>query len=170
MAGRCEPQAARLGVDHDRHHRDQLLGPAGGRHHQVELLHRLGRVAVLPQEHPQQVLDLEGGDRRLDAVPGHVADDDGQAGRRDRVHVVEVPGHEAFARLVDPADLEPLDLGQILGRQPGRPAARRFQLLLERPFRFADDERPLFGQVGLVQEPGPVAEGDPDRDDDQHEG
>ena len=78
----------------------------GRRHLRVELLERLGRVAVLAEEHPQQVLGLEGGDRRLDAVAGDVADDRGEPGRRHPEHVVEVAGHEPGAGLVDPADLE----------------------------------------------------------------
>ena len=51
--------------------------------------------------------------------------------RRDPEHVVEVAGHHARARLVHAADLEAGDVGQVLGREPLRPATRR-QLLLVR--------------------------------------
>ena len=83
MAGRGVAQRAGLGVEHDDAQRDELLGPAVGGHLVVQLLERLGRVAELLEEHPQQVLGLEGGDRRLDAVAGDVADDRGhRVGRR----------------------------------------------------------------------------------------
>src|ERR687892_386890 len=42
-----------VGVEHDDDERDELLGALGGEHLGVELLERLRRVAVLPQEHPQ---------------------------------------------------------------------------------------------------------------------
>jgi hypothetical protein len=71
---------ARLGVEQHDAQRDELLAAVERRHLPVQLLEGLGRVAVLAEEHPQEVLGLEGGDRRLDAVAGDVADDRGQAG------------------------------------------------------------------------------------------
>ena len=106
VAGRRDPQRGGLGVEHDDADGDELLEPLERRHLPVELLERLGRVAVLAEEHPQQVLGLEGGDRRLDAVAGDVADHRRDAGGRDPEHVVEVAGHEAGAGLVHPAELE----------------------------------------------------------------
>ena len=84
VPGGRDPERGRLGVEHDHADRDELLEALERRHLPVQLLERLGRIAVLPQEHPQQVLGLEGGDRRLDAVAGDVADDRRDAGGRDR--------------------------------------------------------------------------------------
>ena len=42
----------------------------------------------------------------------------------DAAHVVEVAGHQARAGLVDAAELEPGDVGQLVGGQPLGPAAR----------------------------------------------
>ena len=129
MAGRGVAQGAGLGVEHDDGQGDELLVPADARHLLVELLERLGRVAVLAQEHPQEVLGLEGGDRGLDAVAGHVADDRGQAAGRRAEHVVEVAGHVPAAGLVDRADLEAREVVEVLGGQAGGPPLRG-QLLL----------------------------------------
>src|SRR5205807_3467531 len=72
VTGRCVAQAVGQAVeDHDAHG-DELLGPALGGQRGVELLESLRRVAELTQEHAQQVLDLEGGDGRFDAVSRYV--------------------------------------------------------------------------------------------------
>ena len=113
--------------------RDELLVATHGRHLRVELLERLGRVAVLAQEHPQQVLGLERGDGRIDAVTGDVADDRGDPRGRDPHDVVEVAGHQARTGLVDATELEPGDVGQVVGGQPLGPAPRR-QLVLHEHF------------------------------------
>ena len=112
-----------LGVEQHDAQGDELLLATHGRHLGVELLEGLGRVAVLAQEHPQQVLGLEGGDGRVDAVAGDVADDGGDPVGPDPHHVVEVAGHEARAGLVDPAQLEALEVGQVVGGQALGPAA-----------------------------------------------
>ena len=120
------------------------------RHLAVQLLEGLGRVAELTEEHPQQVLGLERGDRRLDAVAGDVADDRRDPGRRQAEDVVEVAGHQPGAGLVDPADLEAGEVGQILGRQALGPPAGRQLLLgqhLSAPGARADA---ALGQAGLV--------------------
>ena len=148
--------------------RDELLQPLERRHLAVELLEGLGRVAVLPQEHPQQVLGLEGGDRRLDAVAGDVADDRRDAGRRHAEHVVEVAGHQAGAGLVHAAELEAREVGQLLGRQAGRPAARRQLLLREHLLGAALEEAAVLGQPRLAAEVAP--EDDRQADGHQDEG
>ena len=135
------------------------------RHLAVELLEGLGRVAVLPQEDPQQVLGLEGGDRRLDAVAGDVADHRGDAGGRDAEHVVEVAGHQAGAGLVHPAELEAGEVGQLLGGEAGGPALRGQLLLAQDLLGPALEEGPVLGDAGL---PAEVAAED-DRQAHRHE-
>src|SRR3546814_13039856 len=81
--------------------RDELLLALEARHLAVQLLQRLSRIAELPQEHPEEVLGLEGCDRRLDAVPGAVADHRGDAGWGNPYHGVEVAGHEPGSGWVD---------------------------------------------------------------------
>ena len=123
MTGRRHAQRGRLRVEHDDADRDELLEALERRHLPVELLQRLRRIAVLAEEHAQQVLGLEGGDGRLDAMPGDVADDRRDAGGRHAEHVVEVAGHETGAGLVHPPELEAGEVGQVLGGQAGGPAA-----------------------------------------------
>ena len=122
MAGGGVAQRAHLGIEHHHAHGDELLAPPHARDLAVELLQGLRRVPELTEEDPQEVLGLEGGDRRLDAVPGDVADHGHDAGRRRAEHVVEVAGHEPRARAVEGAELEAGELGGPVGRQPGGPA------------------------------------------------
>ena len=56
MAGRCVAQGAGLGVEHDDSRRDELLVAVAGGELLVELLERLGGIAELAQEDPEQVL------------------------------------------------------------------------------------------------------------------
>src|SRR3546814_2097624 len=99
-------QRGGLGVEHGHAERDELLLALEARHLAVQLLQRLSRIAELPQEHPEEVLGLEGCDRRLDAVTSDVADHRGDAGGGHPEHVVEVAGHEPGSGLVDEAQLE----------------------------------------------------------------
>ena len=154
MPGRGESQRARVGVEQHDHQRDELLDAVGRRHLGVELLERLGRVAVLAQEDTEEVLGLEGGDRRLDAPAGDVADDRGDARRGDAEHVVEVAGHDTGTGLVDPAELEAREVGQVLGRQPLGPALGGELLLAEHLLGPALEVVAVLGQAGL---PGEVA-------------
>ncbi len=165
MAGRGETQRPGHLVEHHRAERHQLLGPALRRQHHVELLHGLAGIAVLAEEHPEEVLDLEGGDRGLDAVAADVTDDRRQAGQRRRGEVVEVAGHGAGARLVDVTDLEALDVGQVGGGQPLRPPHGRQLLLGQDLLGPPLEQRPLLGQASRGQEPRPV----PQRDGDRHQ-
>ena len=100
-----------------------------GSHLPVEFLERLRRIAELTEEDAQQVLRLERGDRRLDAVAGDVTDDRGDAVLVQPEEVVEVARHEASTGLVHAADIEAGERGQIVGGQTLGPAPRR-QLLL----------------------------------------
>ena len=167
VAGGGVPQRAGGLVEHDETQGDELLVAGLGRDDGVELLQRLGRVPVLAQEDPQQVLDLEGGDRRLDAVAGDVADDRGHPLGAGGGHVVEVAGHEPRAGLVGPADLEALELGQLLGGEPGGPAPGGQVLLGEHLLGPPLQAGPLLDEVGLGQEALAPDEGHGDGDDQQ---
>jgi hypothetical protein len=169
MPGRGEPQGAGIGVEDDHHQRDEFLGPFRGEHLGVELLERLGGVAVLAQEHPQQVLGLEGGDGRLDPPAGHIADNRGDARWCHPEHVEEVAGHDAGAGLVHTAELEARELGQVLGRQPGGPALGRQLLLAEDLLGLALDGGAILGQLGLAREVAPECHRQRHRNEDQHE-
>ena len=59
MASRCVAQGASLGVEHDDSRRDEFLVAVAGGELLVELLERLGRIAELTQENPEQVLGLK---------------------------------------------------------------------------------------------------------------
>ena len=167
MAGRGVAQAVGQAVeDHDAH-RDELLGSALGRQGGVELLESLGRVTELAEEHAQQVLDLEGGDRGLDAVPGHVADHSRKTPGADREEVVEVAGHEAGAGLVHVADFVAFERRQVLGREAGGPAAGRQLGLGQDLLGAALELGALLGQPGLVLEAVPVDEGQGNGDEHQ---
>ena len=119
------------------------------------------------QEHAQQVLGLERGDRRLDAVAGHVADDRGDPARRDAEHVVEVAGHEPGARLVDAADLEAGEVGQVVGREALGPAPRRELLLREHLLGPPLEHGPFLEQPRLADEVAPVDEVERDGHEDE---
>ena len=152
MAGGGDAQRGRLGVEHHHADRDELLDALERRHLPVELLERLRRIAELPEEDPQQVLGLERGDRRLDAVTGDVADHRRDARGRHAEHVVEVAGHEAGAGLVHAAELEAGEVGQVLGGEPGRPAPRRQLLLGQHLLGAPLEEAAVLGQAGLPSE------------------
>src|SRR5947209_17961588 len=167
VTGRGVAQAVGHAVeDHDADG-DELLGPALGGQGGVELLEGLGRVPELPEEDAQQVLHLEGGDRRLDAVAGYVADDGRQPAGADGEEVVEVAGHEAGARLVDVAHLVALEDRQLFGGQAGGPPAGRQLGLGEDLLGSSLELGALLGQAGLVLEPMAVDQGEDHGDEDQ---
>ena len=161
MPGRGVAQGARLGVEHDDRGGDELLVTVAGRQLLVELLERLGRITELPQEDAQQILGLERRDRRLDAVTGDVADDRGDPGRPDAVHVEEVTGHQARTGLVHTADLETGEVRDLLGREPSRPRLRRQLLLLERLTGTPFDVPPVASHAGFTnRQPSPPQRGE----------
>ena len=120
----------------------------------MEVLRQLGthppqgfpRIAELAKEDTKEVLGLEGGDRWFDAVAGHVADDRGDAVRRDAEHVVEIPSHEASPRLVDTTDVETGKVGEVVGRQSLRPSSRRQLLLRQHLLSTALEHGPVLEQ------------------------
>ena len=169
VAGRRDAQGGGLGVEHHDADGDELLGALEGRHLAVELLEGLRRVAELPEEHPQQVLGLERGDRRLDAVAGDVADHRRDARGRDPEHVVEVAGHEPGAGLVHAAQLEAGEVGQVLGGQAGGPAAGCQLLLGEHLLGPALQHDAVLGEAGLAAEVLPEEHRQADRDQDEGE-
>ena len=126
------------------------------RHLAVELFERLGRVAELTQEDAQQVLGLEGGDRRLDAVTGHVADDGGDPGRgrrgtRRRSHRPSCPypaGRPGRSR-------SPSKSGRSLGGQALGPALGGQVVLGEHLLGPTLELGPVLGDAGLgARSPG----------------
>src|SRR3546814_20290175 len=74
--------------------RDELLFALEARHLAVPLLQPLSRIAELPQEHPEEVLGLEGCDRRPDAVNSDVAHHRGDAGVGQPEPVVDVSAND----------------------------------------------------------------------------
>ena len=82
----------------------------------------------------------------------------GHAVAGGREHVVEVAGHHPGARLVHPAQLEPLDVGQVLGGQPVGPAPGGQLLLGQHLLGPPLQHGPVLGQAGLVEEAGGVAD------------
>ena len=86
----------------------------------------LGRVATRsqPGEHGRRALGGRTAGDLLGASERHRqcdAEDGGHPGGPDPVHVEEVAGHEPGTGLVHPADLEPGEVGYLLGREAGRP-------------------------------------------------
>ncbi len=129
MAGRGVAERLGVGVEHQHAQGDELVAPLELGHLCVEVLEGLAGIPELEQEGAEQVLGLERRDRRLDAVAGHVTDHGPHPVVVDLEHVVEVTGHRARAGLVGRTDLEPLQVWQAGGRQPGRPL-QRSQLVL----------------------------------------
>ncbi len=99
--------------------------------------------------------------------PGDVADDGRDPMLTDAEHVVEVAGHEAGTRLVDPPEFEPGELGEFVGGQALSPGTRREFVLREHLFGATLDLRPLLGEPRLVDEVLP--EDDRDHHRHQHE-
>ena len=64
-------------------------------------------------------------------MTGDIADDSGNAGRADTVHVEEVARHQARAGLVHAADFEAGEIRHLLRGQARRPRLRRELLLLK---------------------------------------
>ena len=168
VAGRREAQGPGRHVEHHGAQRDHLLGAARRRQHDVQLLDGLARVAVLAEEHPQEVLDLERGDRRLDAVPGDIADHCSKPLVTGGVEVVEVAGHGPRARLVHAPDLEPVDLWEVHGRQPLCPRQGRRVGLLQHLGGPPLGCGQRLGEGGLGEERAPVAQRDR-HGDEQHQ-
>ncbi len=161
------PQRLRLGVEHQHDQRDELLTPVDRRHLPVEFLERLRRIAELGEERPQQVLGLKGGDRRLDAMAGDIADDRCQPRRRSLEDVEEVAGHEAGSRLVDASHLEAGELGKVLGGESGGPCLGGQVLLVQRLLGTALDVDCLASHASLTDGVARPDRGDQGRQSDE---
>jgi hypothetical protein len=103
-------------------------------------------------------------------MPAHVADDGDHAHGPDHVDVVEVAGHEPRARLVDLADLEAGEVGELLRGEAVGPATGGELLLGQHLLGPPLEGGPLLEQVRLTREPAPVGQGHDDGDGDQEPG
>ncbi len=148
MTGRGVAQGAGLGVEDDDRGRDELLVAIAGSELGVEFLERLRRISELAQENPEEILRLERGDGRLDAVTGHIADKRGHSGRADTVNVEEVAGHQARTGLVCATDLESAEVRDLFRCETSGPSLRGELILLERL------AGPTFDVVTVAGHPG----------------
>ena len=99
-------------VDDDVAHADELAGADLAADHVVRGGEEVGRLRVLARERAEDELRHRHVGGRVDAVPRHVAEHDGEPAVVEREEVVEVAADvDARRRLVHLAHLEPLDDG-----------------------------------------------------------
>ena len=109
-------------------------------------------VAVLAQESPKDVLDLESGYRRFDPVAGHVADHHRQSSGAGGKDIVEISRHHPRTSLVNTAYIEALVHRQRFRGQAGRPATGSELILCQDFFGSPLQLRTLLGQARFTQQ------------------
>src|SRR5215213_345872 len=110
MSRRRARDLALHGVDADVRERDELADRDLARHDVVRGGEEIAGFRVLPGERAEDELRHRHVGRGVDPVPGHVSQHDRKAAVREHEEVVEVTPHvDACGRLVDRADVEPLE-------------------------------------------------------------
>ena len=99
----------RIALDEDVDQRDELPGRDLAGHDLVRRRQEVTRLRMLACERAEDELRHRHVGGRLDSVPGHVTEDNGEPAVRQREEVVDVPADvDPRGGLVDGADLQPL--------------------------------------------------------------
>ena len=134
VAGARGRDVARFGIDRQTGHRDEVATGQLSERDLVGLREERGGIRIQADERAEGELRERHVRGRSDPVTARVTEHDRELSLRERQEVVDVPADlDARRRLVDGADLEPLDLGQPAGEQRALHRVREVLSLLREP-------------------------------------